>query len=64
MDLYRITDNPDLVKDMDSKAVLNTNYAAYLEHVNKQKMAKEVTELKNDIQEIKELLNKVLSSHK
>lgn len=62
MNLYRITDEPELVKDMDSKAVLNTNYAAFLEYKKKQKMDKEIDDLKSDVSEIKQLLNQIVSS--
>ena len=49
MKLYRIDDDPDLVKDIDSKAVLNTNYAAYLEYKKKQKMENEIQAPKSGV---------------
>ena len=61
MKLYRIDDDPDLVKDIDSKAVLNTNYAAYLEYKKKQKMENEIQDLKNDVGDIKQMLNSIVS---
>ena len=61
MTLYRIDDDPDLVKDMDSKALLNTNYAAYLEYKKKQKMENEIQDLKNDVGDIKQMLNSIVS---
>ena len=60
--LVKIKDHPDLVKDMDSKAVLNTNYAALLEYKKKQQMQSEIENLKSDVSEIKQLLNKIISS--
>ena len=60
MKLVKVQDHPDLVKDMDSKAVLNNNYAALLEYKNQQRMVNEVDSLKTDVQEIKIIMNKVL----
>jgi len=62
MNLYRITDEPDLVKDMDSKAILNTNYAAYLEYINTKKMNTDVETLKVEMSEIKDMLSKIISA--
>jgi hypothetical protein len=50
-----------LVKDLDSKAVLNTNYAALLEYKRKKQMEEEVKSLRGDVQDMKESLNKILS---
>lgn len=61
MSLVKVQDHPDLLKDTNSKAVLNNNYAALLEYKKKQKMSKEIDSLKSDVQEIKELMNKVLN---
>lgn len=61
MSLVKVQDHPDLLKDTNSKAVLNNNYAALLEYKKKQKMANEIDSLKSDVQEIKELMNKVLN---
>ena len=35
MTIAKVKDHPHLVKDMNSKAVLNTNYAALLEYKRK-----------------------------
>lgn len=59
--LYKVQDHPDLVKDMNSKAVLNTNYAALLEHKKKKRIEEEVKSLKDDVQEIKSTLNLIIS---
>jgi len=61
MKLYKVEDHPDLVKDMESKAVLNTNYAALHDYRKKQQMQKEVQSLKEDVQDMKQTLNKILS---
>ena len=60
MNIVKVQDHPDLVKDMDSKAVLNNNYAALLEYKNKQKMMSEMDEIKSDIVEMKDLMKKLL----
>lgn len=57
---YKVHDHPHLLKDMNSKAVLNTNHAALLEYKKKQQMADEIQDLKNDISDIKEML-KIIS---
>jgi hypothetical protein len=59
--LYKVQDHPDLVKDMNSKAVLNTNYAALLEHKKKQKISQEIDNLKKDVAEIKDTLKLLVS---
>jgi cell shape-determining protein MreC len=65
--------NPNLVRDPITKAVINTNMDGYLEYINSSKklkernqkldaVADEVTQLKNEISEIKQMLISVLSS--
>ena len=65
--------NPNLVRDSITKAVINTNMNGYLEYINSSKklkernqkldaVADEVTQLKNEISEIKQMLISVLSS--
>jgi hypothetical protein len=61
MRLYKIEEHANLVKDMDSKAVLNTNVAALMEYKKKQEMQKDIDSLKSDIGEIKDMLNKMFS---
>lgn len=62
MELYRIDDQPDLVKDMESRAILNTNYAALLEYKSKQRMEKEINSLKDDVKDIKDMLSLIANS--
>ena len=69
---YKIVeDNPDLLKDMHSKAVINTNRSAYLaavERANKVRKSKdelrdatrEINILKSEMHEIKSLLIKLV----
>jgi len=61
MNLAKVKDHPHLVKDLDSKAVLNTNYAALVEYRKKKQMQEEVQSLKSDVQDIKNTLNTILS---
>lgn len=61
MNIVKVQDHPDLVKDMESKAVLNNNYAALLEYKNKQRMISEMDEIKSDIVEMKDLMKKLMS---
>ena len=59
MKLYKIEEHANLVKDMDSKAILNTNTAALTEYKKKQEMKKDIDSLKSDIGEMKQMLNKI-----
>jgi len=61
MNLVKVKDHPHLVKDLDSKAVLNTNYAALVDYRKKKQMQEEVQSLKSDVQDIKNTLNIILS---
>ena len=61
MKLYKFENHPDLVKDMESKAVLNNNFAALSEYRKKQQMQREVESLKEDVRDIKFTLDKILS---
>jgi hypothetical protein len=60
--LYKIENHPDLVKDMDSKAVLNSNYAALLEYKRKQKVQEDVESLKSEMKDIKNMLSMILEN--
>ena len=59
--IAKVKDHPHLIKDMESKAVLNTNYAALVEYRKKQQMQREVESLKEDVRDIKFTLDKILS---
>ena len=61
MKLAKVKDHPHLVKDMDSKAILNTNYAALVEYRKRKQMEEEVQSLRSDVSEMKDSLNKILS---
>lgn len=62
MKLYKVKDHPDLVKDMDSNAVLNNNYAALMEYKKKKKVQEDIESLKEEMQDIKSMLNKILEN--
>ena len=61
MKLYKVEEHSDLVKDMDSKAILNTNYAALLEYRRKKQIEDELDKLKCDVNEIKIMLKSIVS---
>jgi hypothetical protein len=65
--LFRITDHPDLVKDSNSKAVLNTDLSAVRRHeerltkVNKEvQRERDINQLKGDVGELKSMLRALL----
>ena len=59
--LAKVKDHPHLVKDMESKAVLNTNYAALVEYKRKKQMEEEFNTLKSDMEDIKKMLQVLLN---
>jgi hypothetical protein len=61
MKLAKVKDHPHLVKDMESKAVLNTNYAALVEYRRKKQMEEEFNSLKTDVEDIKKMLQALLN---
>lgn len=61
MKIYKVEEHADLVKDMDSNAILNTNTAALLEHKKKQQMKKDIDSLKSDVGDMRVMLNKIFS---
>jgi hypothetical protein len=61
MKIYKVEEHSDLVKDMDSSAILNVNVAALLEHKKKQQMKNDIDSLKSDMSDMKQMLNKIFS---
>jgi hypothetical protein len=61
MKIAKVQDHPDLVRDLESNAVLNTNYAALLEYRKKQQMVKDMDLLKSEVVELKEMMGQILS---
>lgn len=65
----KVKDRPDLVRDVESKAILSTDLRALQEHREKKRLFKqllektnEVDQLKNDVQEIKAMLQQLLQN--
>jgi ribosomal protein L35 len=64
--MLKVEDYPNLVRDPKSKAIINVNRNAMVEHVSKQQMKEsiqnlnqEMVSLKNDFKEIKALLQQI-----
>jgi hypothetical protein len=60
MEYYKVEGNDSLVRDVSSKAIINTNSKEYQNYVDKRNMMakqkQEIDNLKKDISEIKEML--------
>lgn len=72
MTYLKVEGNDSLVRDVSSKAIINTNNKAYQEYINKRNAAKqmkeqissqqeEINSIKNEVTEIKELLLKLIN---
>ena len=64
----KVRDYPDLVRDPKSKAIINTNRSAMIQHIEKretkvsiQSLQEEINVIKDEFQEIKELLRQIAS---
>jgi len=64
----KVKNNPDLERDLSTKAVINTNTTAYearLAQIEKSKLdaqqSEDIVQLKKDVGEIKKLLEKIAS---
>lgn len=62
----KVQDYPDLIRDPNSKAIINVNRAAMQDHMSKlqmkesiQNLNKEMASLKDDFKEIKSLLQQI-----
>jgi len=62
--LIPVKEHPSLLRDKNSKALINTDIAALNEYKNKKKMAEDVDTLKKEIQELKQLMLLVVDSIK
>jgi len=63
----KVENFPDLVRDSKSKAIINVNRSAMIEHISKQEMKEniqhinlELNTLKDDFKEIKALLQQLV----
>ena len=64
----KVKDNPDLVRDLSSQAIINTNsnaYEARIQQIAKVKLdeqqSADIEDLKEDMKEIKKLLKNIAS---
>ena len=62
--LIPVKEHPSLLRDKNSKALINTDIAALNEYKNKKKMAEDVDTLKKEILELKQLMLLVVDSIK
>lgn len=69
--LVKVTDHPNLLKDTDTQAILNTDLSAVVRHseritrVNKElQRDSDIQNLKNDVVEIKNMLRELLGQRK
>jgi hypothetical protein len=67
MKIAKVKDAPGFVRDMDNKAIINTNESALIAYKKKRQKAQELNQsiddinmLKNDVKEIKQLLVQLL----
>ena len=65
--MHKVKDFPGLVRDPNSKAIINTDQSAYNEHMQKKlvknnmiNMNNEINNLKQSVNEIKDLLTKLV----
>lgn len=66
--MIKVEGYPDLVRDPKSRAIINTNRQAMIEHLDKrntkvtiQSLTEEMNVIKEEFQEIKELLRQIAS---
>jgi len=62
--LISVTDHPSLLRDKNSKALINTDIAALNEYKNKKKLIEDVSSLKTEVQDLKRLMLELIHSIK
>jgi hypothetical protein len=62
--LIPVKEHPSLLRDKNSKALINTDIAALNEYKSKKKMVEDVDTLKKEILELKQLMLLVVDSIK
>ena len=67
-EIVPVENNPDLVQDLSTNAIINTNNTAFenrLKQIEKSeldaKQSEDIVQLKKDVEEIKKLLEKIAS---
>ncbi len=62
--LIHVKEQPSLLRDKNSKALINTDIAALNDYKNKKKLVEDVTALKNEVHELKQLMLLVIDNIK
>jgi hypothetical protein len=59
--IAQVEDNPDLIRDLSTNAIINNSDRAYEARLNQIEKGNELENLKKDVAEIKELLKEIAS---
>jgi len=62
--IYRVQENPDYIRDIETNAVLNTNTAKLRDYKLRKKQNKKIQDLQSEVAELKALLRSVLEERK
>lgn len=62
--IYRVQENPDYIRDIETNAVLNTNAAKLRDYKLRKKQNRKIQDLQNEVAELKSLLRAVLEERK
>ena len=62
--VYRVQDNPDYIKDQTTGAILNTNVAKLKDYKLRKKQSQKIEDLRDEVEELKNLLRQVLEERK
>lgn len=62
--IYRVQENPDYIRDIDTGAVLNTNIAKLREYKLRKRQNRKIQDLQSEVAELKALLRVVLEGQK
>jgi len=62
--IYRVQENPDYIRDIETNAVLNTNTAKLRDYKLRKKQNKKIQDLQSEVAELKALLKAVLEERK
>ncbi len=62
--IYRVQENPDYIRDIETNAVLNTNTAKLRDYKVRKKQNNKIQSLQSEVAELKALLKAVLEERK
>ena len=62
--IYRVQENPDYIRDIETGAVLNTNVAKLRDYKLRKRQNKKIQDLQGEVAELKALLRVVLEGQK